>query len=368
MKLLLIAVLLISHSSLHAGPAIGSVSDNKGTSCEIERGSSKLSGLKGAAVESMDTYRTGGCVSDITFKDDTKVKVTENSRLIIDDFVYDPKKGDAGKLVMRVGMGTVRYASGQIAKQNPQQVSIKTPTANIAVRGTDFTMTVDETGRSLVVLLPSCKNQADVMTYELEENRCRVGEILVSTGAGDVLLSHPFQATYVISNSVAPSIAFIMQTVESKLNNNLILSQPKEVGRVLRDVSGKTKRDEELEALETEAARRLAQAVVDKRDEIEQARILILEDAAIKSGCNSATNVCVSWDNPSESAIQNRGKGIAFRNTENAHYAEVKTQGYASNTTVSISHNDVAASTIIGDGSVGGNVVTITQANGVLRR
>jgi hypothetical protein len=368
MKTLLLALLLFCHGLISAGPVIGSVSTNKGTSCEIERGSSKLPGLKGAAVESMDTYRTGSCVSDIVFKDDTKVKVTENSRLVIDDFVYDPKQGDAGKLAMRVGMGTVRYASGQIAKQNPQQVSIKTPTANIAVRGTDFTMTVDETGRSLVVLLPSCKDQADVKTYELEENRCRVGEILVSTGGGEVLLSLPFQATYVISNAVAPATAFVMNTIESKLNNNLILVHPREVDRVLRNASGKTKRDEEIDDLETEAARRLAQAVAERSDNIEQARILILEDAASKAGCNATTTVCISWDNPAESAMQNRGKGIAFRNTENTHYAEVKTQGYTSNTSVTITHNDAASTAIIGDGSVGGNVVSITQNIGVAKR
>ena len=56
-------------------------------------------------------------------------------------------------------MGTVRYASGQIAKANPQQVGIQTPTATIAVRGTDFSMTVDEVGQSLVMLVPSCKDE-----------------------------------------------------------------------------------------------------------------------------------------------------------------------------------------------------------------
>ena len=86
---------------------IGNVSETKGTACSIERQKQKLSGEKGASVESMDTYVTGGCVSNITFKDDTKVKVTENSRLLIDDFVFDPKQSDAGKLALKVGMGTV---------------------------------------------------------------------------------------------------------------------------------------------------------------------------------------------------------------------------------------------------------------------
>ena len=124
-------------------------------------------GGKGESVEMNDAYVTQACQSNITFKDDTKVKVTENSRLLIDEFVFDTKKSDAGKLAFKIGMGTVRYASGQIAKSNPQQVGIQTPTATIAVRGTDFTMTVDESGQSLIMLVPSCKDEKDIKQYEL---------------------------------------------------------------------------------------------------------------------------------------------------------------------------------------------------------
>jgi hypothetical protein len=107
---------------------------------------------------------------------------------IVDDFVFDPKKSDAGKLAIKAAMGTVKYTSGQIAKNNPQRVNIKTPTASIAVRGTDFTMTVDETGQSLIVLVPSCKDEADVKQFEMDEQRCKVGKIEVTTGAGTVEL------------------------------------------------------------------------------------------------------------------------------------------------------------------------------------
>jgi hypothetical protein len=65
--------------------------------------------------------------------------------------------------------------------------------------------------------------------------------------------------------------------------------------------------------------------------------------------------------------MQSKGKGIAFRTNED-HYAEVKTTGYGSNTAVTIIHDDQHASTIIGDGSPGGNVVVIKQNTGVLRR
>jgi hypothetical protein len=364
MRVLLLALLLTLASPTWAG--IGTVSDNKGTACEVERNKKKMSGVKGAEIESMDTYTTGACVSNITFKDDTKVKVTENSRLVIDDFVFDPKKSDAGKLAIKVGMGTVRYASGQIAKNNPQQVNIKTPTATVAVRGTDFTMTVDETGQSLIMLVPSCKDDNDIKTYELEENRCRVGSIVVSTSAGSVTLDKAFEATYVLSSTVNPTPPVVVNTIESKIGNNLILSKPQEVVQALKE-QAKTKRDRELEDIEAEAQRRIAMKVRETNEAIENARILAMMEAAGKIGCNASTSVCVSWEKNDSSDIQSKGKGTAYRSNVD-HYAEVKTSGYDSNTFVSISHNDQYAYTIIGSGDPGGNVVNIVQKTGVLRR
>jgi hypothetical protein len=364
---LLLALLLIQNTTAFASGSIGTVSDNKGTACEIQRGKTKSSGVKGSAIEAMDVYLTQACSSNILFKDDTKVKITENSKLVIDDFVFDPKKSDAGKLAMKVTMGTVRYASGQIAKNSPQQVAVKTPTANIAVRGTDFSMTVDETGQSLVVLLPSCKEENEQKKYELEENRCKVGQISVSNAAGTVVLDKAFEATYITSFDSRPTMPTVINTLESKINNNLILVRPLEIERAIRDNTGRTKKEEMDAEIEAEAARRLAQRVKDSADEIEKARILALAIAAGNSGCNASTSVCVAWAIPDGADIQSRGKGIAFRSNED-HYSEVKTQGYSSNTFVTIVHNDTSASELIGPGGGAGNNIYIKQNNGTLRR
>lgn len=360
------ALFLATALSAWAGSDIGSVSENKGTACEIVRGKSKLGGAKGASIESMDTYVTGACASSITFKDDTKVKVTENSRLIIDDFVYDPKQSDAGKLAMKVGMGTVRYASGQIAKTNPQQVAIKTPTANIAVRGTDFTMTVDEAGQSLVVLLPSCKEHEKIKEYELEENTCRVGKIEVETQGGKVVLDQAFHATYISSNTQSPTPPTLVNITEGKIGNNLIIVKPAEVANAIKE-HAKTKHDRELEDIESEAQRRISIRIKETNDEIEQARLLALAASANASGCNPSTSVCVIWQQPDAVDSQGKGKGIAFRSNED-HYAEVKTQGYSSNTTITIVHNDTPATEVIGSGDFGGNSVYIKQNTGATKR
>jgi hypothetical protein len=165
----------------------------------------------------LDTVVTAKSKVMLTFEDHTTVKITEQSKLIIDDFVYDNKKG-AGKLALKVALGTARYASGQIAKSNPQSVNIQTPTASIAVRGTDFSMTVDELGRSLVVLLPSC-----------DEKACVTGAILVSTDAGSVFMNEAYQATLVSSRNEAPTKPLIVPLDQANINNLLIISPPKQL-------------------------------------------------------------------------------------------------------------------------------------------
>jgi hypothetical protein len=170
-----------------------------------------------------DTIVTARSRAELTFDDATKVKITEQSKLIIDDFVYDPKSG-TGKLAMKVALGTARYASGQIAKNSPQQVAVSTPTASIAVRGTDFSMTVDELGRSLIMLLPSC-----------DDKTCVTGAIEVSNEAGSVVMTQAYQATLVASVDRAPSSPVIVTLDQANINNMLIISRPREISEENRD-------------------------------------------------------------------------------------------------------------------------------------
>lgn len=212
----LITLALLSETSLSA---VGKVTEQTGPT-EIVRNKKSTPSTVNAPVEMNDTIVTARAKAKLTFDDNTTVNITEQSKMVIDDFVYDPKNKDAGKLSMKMIQGTARYASGQIAKNNPQSVNIQTPTATVAVRGTDFSMTVDELGRSLVMLLPSCNNQG-----------CVTGAISVSNEAGTVFLDVAFQATLVTSISAPPQAPVIVTIDTANINNLLIVSPPKEVVR-----------------------------------------------------------------------------------------------------------------------------------------
>ena len=175
-----------------------------------------------------DAIRTAQGKVGITFDDNTKVQVNENSKLVIDDFVYDANK-KTGKLALNMALGTVRYASGQIAKNDPQKVALNTPSATISVRGTDFTATVDEVGASTIILLPSCPNDRKTRTKDDIEANCVTGSIVVESDAGQVILNQAFQATRVANRSSIPAKPVILRLSEDAINNMIIVSPPREI-------------------------------------------------------------------------------------------------------------------------------------------
>ena len=211
----LITLLLLSLTNL-CWAGVGKVTEQTGPT-EIVREKKSIPSSLNTGIQMNDVISTAKAKAQVTFEDNTTVKLTEHSKVVIDDFVYDPKKG-TGKLAINMAMGTARYASGQIAKNNPQQVAIKTPTASIAVRGTDFSTTVDELGRSLVILLPSC-----------DQKGCVTGAIEVRNDAGVVLLDVPYQATLVSSTTTPPSTPTVVKLDQMNINNLLIISRPPEV-------------------------------------------------------------------------------------------------------------------------------------------
>jgi len=207
--------------------AIGTVTEQVNTPASIQRKNQTLTGAKGTGVEMDDAIKTQSGKLGITFQDDTRVQVNENSKLVIDDFVYDPKT-KTGKLGAKIALGTVRYASGQIAKNAPQNVALSTPTATVAVRGTDFTASVDELGQSTFVLLPSCPTDRPTRTLKDIESTCKVGQIEIFTEMGSVILNQPFQATKVTTRMLAPSKPVTLQLSENAIET-LLMSTPEEL-------------------------------------------------------------------------------------------------------------------------------------------
>ena len=94
---------------------------------------------------------------------------------------------------------------------------------SIAVRGTDFVMAVDETGKSLIMLMPSCEVEQNV---NLKGLTCGSGRIDVDSGNTIITLDKPYQATIVETAATAPSIPVIVNLSNTPIGNNLIIRPP----------------------------------------------------------------------------------------------------------------------------------------------
>lgn len=211
MRLWLLSLLLCMTS---AWANIGSVVDLSGPAT-VKRGKETIALSKNSAIESNDRIETKNAKVKIVFKDNTTVSVSEHSNLVIDEFVYDPKNSSASKIALKAAAGTVRYASGSIAAANPKSVNISTPTATIAVRGTDFIMGVNEIGSSLVLLMPDCNGEM-----------CGSGRIDVTSGATTVTLDRPFQATLVETMGMSPSPPIVVDLSGEGSNTSNLVSDP----------------------------------------------------------------------------------------------------------------------------------------------
>jgi len=217
-QIFLTALLLLISITAHA--QIGSITEFSG-SATIKRGKDSIAAQKGTAIEQNDKIETKNGKLKIVFKDDTQVSVTEHSSLVIDDFVYDPKSGK-GNLGIKAAGGTVRYVSGALAK-DPKQVKISTPTAAIAVRGTDFVMSVNETGGSMVILMPSC----DWATSAIKGISCSSGKIDVESGTNIVSMNRPYQATLVETAGQPPTPPITVNLFGTAIGNNLQIAPPR---------------------------------------------------------------------------------------------------------------------------------------------
>ena len=80
-------------------------------------------------------------------------------------------------------------------------------------------MTIDETGSSTIILLPSCDTNGN----------CYVGEIDVTSDAGQVIMNQAFQATVVETVASNPMKPVILDLDEKLIGNLLIISKPKEI-------------------------------------------------------------------------------------------------------------------------------------------
>ena len=122
---------------------VGLIKVSKG-SVQIQRGSATSPATVGAGVQTSDVIVTGPDGSaGITFTDNSLVSVGPNSVFAIDKYSFDTTTHQ-GEFEGNLKQGRLAAISGKMVKQSPESMKIRTPSAIMGVRGTEFVVQVDE--------------------------------------------------------------------------------------------------------------------------------------------------------------------------------------------------------------------------------
>jgi len=227
-KILASSLLLIG--SLHGEP-IGEIVEYKGSAGLQRDGETSLvSADSEPEVLMYDTAKTQNGRMKIQFKGDQELDLTEHTKVWIDEVYYDPDPSKS-KMAIRMAQGTARFASGFGGKIKKSNIKVSTPTAQIAVVGTDFTTSIDEIGRSLVILLP-------------DEFGNPSGKIIVSNAGGSITLDEAYQATMVSSFDDSPTKPVTVSGIDaSMIDNMFIVNPPEEIQEQVAEESSLNEND-----------------------------------------------------------------------------------------------------------------------------
>lgn len=126
-----------------AAVEIGQIKVSKGQ-VSVERNGQVIPGNLGLRLEPSDILTTGpdGSVG-VTMSDNSLLSAGPNSILSLDRYAFDATTNQ-GRFDVQLKKGTLAVVSGRIAKQAPEAMTVRTPSAILGVRGTEFAVSAND--------------------------------------------------------------------------------------------------------------------------------------------------------------------------------------------------------------------------------
>jgi hypothetical protein len=85
-----------------------------------------------------DRLRTGSDSRlQVTFRDNSVLTLGEKANVVVDRYVFDPEKSK-GEILLKATQGAFRFAGGRLKQMSDRKITVNTPVAALAVRGTEF--------------------------------------------------------------------------------------------------------------------------------------------------------------------------------------------------------------------------------------
>ncbi|MFK7840152.1 MAG: FecR domain-containing protein, partial [Bdellovibrionales bacterium] len=194
------------NATLNDVSPIGAVQEISGDAT-ITRGDGSTEVLSiGSPVYQGDIIETDAdSAINVTFVDESSFAVSEETRLAIDEYVFDPSS-QGGTQNFSVLKGVFVYTSGLIGREDPDDVSIETPVGSIGIRGTIIAGDVDKGEITVVegaIVLRDPSGQEMTLATQFETGRFLKGQGIQNLGqksANDVV------EKFSIVSNVAPTL------------------------------------------------------------------------------------------------------------------------------------------------------------------
>ena len=135
--------LIVMLAGMASAAEIGQIKTLKGDVFLIQ-GNTKSPAKLGDVLHQTDVVETGDNASaGITFIDNSRFAVGPNTRIELRQFRFNPTTHE-GEFVTDMPRGTLTVISGDIAKESPEAMKVKTPTTILGFRGTKTAIMVTE--------------------------------------------------------------------------------------------------------------------------------------------------------------------------------------------------------------------------------
>jgi hypothetical protein len=174
----------------------------------------------GDQVRQGDTVSTGAASAVVLRFDDGEVTaLTQNSRMTITAYQYEPTSGN-GNILLSLVTGGMRAITGLLGGNHPERVAYRAATATIGIRGTDVSIATDSNN---VVI--SVTTGTIVLTFGGRD-------FILNAGDSGYIQGNTFHTGTPPSGTPAGALGFAITNVQGMTNaiNNALATQTQAQG------------------------------------------------------------------------------------------------------------------------------------------
>lgn len=165
---------------------VGQITEVIGHATITHADGTKADAVVGMSIRQGDVIETDGeGAVNILFVDNTTFAISENAKLAVDEYTYNPAD-QSGTSFFSMLRGAFVYTSGLIGKTDTADVNINTPVGSIGIRGTVVAGEIDPTGGDSKITIVD-------------------GAVVITNAAGSLELNDQFETASLVNYNTTPS-------------------------------------------------------------------------------------------------------------------------------------------------------------------